>query len=93
MDLGSLSSVRAAARQLVERDVMIDVVINNAGIMAVPSERTADGFEMQFGVNHLGHFLFMNLLLKEGRIREGGGSFMFLVMGIGWGMCGGVMWV
>ena len=72
MDLGSLGSVRAAVRQVVEWDVVVDVVINNAGIMAVPYARTVDGFEMQFRVNHLGHFLFTNLLLREGRIREGG---------------------
>jgi NAD(P)-dependent dehydrogenase (short-subunit alcohol dehydrogenase family) len=69
MDLGSLTSVRTAAKKL---DATLDVLINNAGIMAVPYGKTADGFEMQFGVNHLGHFLFTNLLLKEGKIRNGG---------------------
>jgi NAD(P)-dependent dehydrogenase (short-subunit alcohol dehydrogenase family) len=69
MDLGSFASVRNAAKKL---DVTIDVLINNAGIMAIPYGKTADGFEKQFGVNHLGHFLFTNLLLKEGRIRDRG---------------------
>ena len=72
MDLGSLSSVRAAARKLVEQNVMIDVLINNAGIMAVPYGKTEDGFEMQWGVNHLGHFLFTALLLKGGSIGKAG---------------------
>jgi hypothetical protein len=69
MDLGSLSSVREATKKVRET---IDVLICNAGIMAVPYGKTADGFEMQFGVNHLGHFLLANLLLKEGSIAEGG---------------------
>lgn len=69
MDLGSLSSVRHAAKML---DATLDVLICNAGIMTVPYGKTEDGFEKQFGVNHLGHFLFTNLLLKEGKIRNGG---------------------
>jgi NAD(P)-dependent dehydrogenase (short-subunit alcohol dehydrogenase family) len=69
MDLGSLTSVRNAAKSF---DETLDVLICNAGIMAVPYGKTEDGFEKQFGVNHLGHFLFTNLLLKEGKIRNGG---------------------
>jgi NAD(P)-dependent dehydrogenase (short-subunit alcohol dehydrogenase family) len=69
MDLGSLASVRNAAMRL---DSALDVLICNAAIMAVPYGKTEDGFEKQFGVNHLGHFLFTNLLLKEGKIRNGG---------------------
>jgi NAD(P)-dependent dehydrogenase (short-subunit alcohol dehydrogenase family) len=69
MDLDSLSSVRNAAKNL---DVTLDVLICNAGIMAVPYSKSEDAFEKQFGINHLGHFLFTNLLLKEGMIRNGG---------------------
>ena len=69
MDLGSFASVRNAVKNL---GVTLDVLICNAGIMAVPYGKTEDGFEKQFGVNHLGHFLFTNLLLEEGKIRNGG---------------------
>jgi NAD(P)-dependent dehydrogenase (short-subunit alcohol dehydrogenase family) len=62
LDLASLASVRAFAQEfLAERD-RIDVLINNAGVMACPQGTTADGFEMQFGTNHLGHFLLTTLL-------------------------------
>lgn len=61
LDLASLDSVRACA----ERTGPIDVLINNAGVMAVPQGRTADGFEMQFGTNHLGHFALTGLLLPK----------------------------
>lgn len=64
LDLASLESVRAAAHVLLEDDRGIDILINNAGIMAVPDRReTADGFELQFGSNHLGPFAFTGLLL------------------------------
>lgn len=64
LDLASLESVRAAARSLLDDDRGIDILINNAGIMAVPDRReTADGFELQFGSNHLGPFAFTGLLL------------------------------
>lgn len=62
-DLASLTSVRAAAAEALERFEKIDLLINNAGVMACPLGRTDDGFEMQFGTNHLGHFLLTNLLL------------------------------
>ena len=65
LDLADLSSVHAFADGF-EGD--IDVLINNAGVMAVPESRTADGFEMQIGTNHLGHFALANLLLP--RIRD-----------------------
>ncbi|WP_040794383.1 oxidoreductase [Nocardia higoensis] len=61
LDLADLSSVRAFAAG-VER---VDVLINNAGVMAVPQRRTADGFEMQIGTNHLGHFALTGLLLGK----------------------------
>jgi NAD(P)-dependent dehydrogenase (short-subunit alcohol dehydrogenase family) len=65
LDLADLSSVHAFADG-VEGD--IDVLVNNAGVMAIPESRTADGFEMQLGTNHLGHFALTNLLLP--RIRD-----------------------
>lgn len=61
LDLGSLASVRDFAAQ--QRG--FDVLVNNAGIMNIPMRRTVDGFEMQFGVNHLGHFALTGLLLDR----------------------------
>jgi NAD(P)-dependent dehydrogenase (short-subunit alcohol dehydrogenase family) len=63
LDLASLASVREAAATLLAAHPAIDLLINNAGVMACPLGRTADGFELQFGTNHLGHFLLTNLLL------------------------------
>lgn len=63
LDLASLSSIRSFAAELVDELTGIDVVMNNAGIMAVDRGQTEDGFEMQFGVNHLGHFALTGLLL------------------------------
>ena len=63
LDLSDLSSVRDTAAELNERLDSIDVLMNNAGIMAVPMARTADGFESQMGTNHLGHFALTGLLL------------------------------
>ena len=60
LDLADLASVRAFAH---EWDGDVDVLINNAGVMAIPERRTVDGFEMQFATNHLGHFALTNLLL------------------------------
>ena len=60
LDLADLDSVRAFAAATTEP---IDVLVNNAGVMATPLGRTAQGFETQFGVNHLGHFALTNLLL------------------------------
>ncbi|MEX0341350.1 MAG: SDR family NAD(P)-dependent oxidoreductase [Erythrobacter sp.] len=62
-DLASLDSIRSAAREANARFDKIDLLINNAGVMACPLARTADGYEMQFGTNHLGHFLLTNLLM------------------------------
>ncbi|MGH2975997.1 MAG: oxidoreductase [Solirubrobacterales bacterium] len=56
LDLGSLDSVKAAAKQILASRETIDLLVNNAGVMGIPERRTADGFEMQFGVDHLGHF-------------------------------------
>jgi NAD(P)-dependent dehydrogenase (short-subunit alcohol dehydrogenase family) len=62
LDLADLDSVRAFAEQW---DGELDVLINNAGVMAPPLGRTKDGFELQFGTNHLGHFALTNLLLPH----------------------------
>ena len=60
LDLANLQSVRACADELLTRGARFDVVIANAGVMATPFGRTTDGFETQFGTNHLGHFVFVN---------------------------------
>ena len=60
LDLGSLASVRACADALMAKAAPFDLVIANAGVMACPFGRTVDGFETQFGTNHLGHFLLVN---------------------------------
>ncbi|XP_049954636.1 retinol dehydrogenase 13-like isoform X2 [Schistocerca serialis cubense] len=65
LDLSSLTSVRDCARRLLEQHPNIHLLINNAGVMACPRSLTEDGFEMQLGVNHLGHFLFTCLLLPR----------------------------
>lgn len=65
LDLGSLASVREAAAQLRATHDRIDLLINNAGVMYPPKSTTADGFEMQFGTNHLGHFALTGLLLDR----------------------------
>jgi len=69
LDLASLASVRACADALVAAGKPLDLIIANAGVMACPKSFTADGFETQFGTNHLGHFVFVNriaALLKPG---------------------------
>jgi NAD(P)-dependent dehydrogenase (short-subunit alcohol dehydrogenase family) len=65
LDLGSLESVRAAADDLRNKHDRIDLLINNAGVMYPPKETTKDGFELQFGTNHLGHFALTGLLLDR----------------------------
>lgn len=70
LDLASLASVRAAADALIADGRPFDAVIANAAIMATPFGRTADGFEMQFGTNHLGHFAFINRIAPV--IKDGG---------------------
>jgi NAD(P)-dependent dehydrogenase (short-subunit alcohol dehydrogenase family) len=63
LDLGSLASVRAAASEIHDRHQRLDLLINNAGLMMPPYGTTSDGFEQQFGTNHLGHFALTGLLL------------------------------
>ena len=63
LDLASLDSVERAAADVAGRVPHLDLLVNNAGIMAVPFGKTADGFEMQFGTNHLGHFALTGRLL------------------------------
>jgi NAD(P)-dependent dehydrogenase (short-subunit alcohol dehydrogenase family) len=65
LDLTSLESVRAAAAELRARHPKIDLLINNAGVMTPPKQTTRDGFELQFGTNHLGHFALTGLLLDQ----------------------------
>src|SRR3954447_6788391 len=65
LDLTSLDSVRSAADQLRSDHEAIDLLINNAGVMYTPKSTTKDGFEMQFGTNHLGHFALTGLLLDR----------------------------
>ena len=72
LDLANLKSVRACADELLAKGQFFDVVIANAGVMATPFGHTADGFETQFGTNHLGHFVLINriapLLRKGSRV-------------------------
>jgi len=63
LDLGSLASVRQAAERILSAHDRLDLLVNNAGVMALPERRTEDGFEMQLGVNHLGHFALTAHLL------------------------------
>ena len=70
LDLASLKSVHAAADKLVADGRLFDVIIANAGVMATPLGKTEDGFETQFGTNHLGHFVFVNRIAKL--IKDGG---------------------
>ena len=63
LELGSLASVRAFADRVLARHQRLDLLINNAGVMACPFAKTTDGFELQFGSNHLGHFLATCLLV------------------------------
>ncbi|MEU6315575.1 oxidoreductase [Streptomyces sp. NPDC047014] len=72
LDLADLGSVREFAAAYGERRAALDLLVNNAGVMALPFGRTADGFETQFGVNHLGHFALTGLLLPRLRAAPAG---------------------
>lgn len=65
LDLASLSSVRAFSEEVLQEEEHVHILVNNAGVMFPPYTRTKDGFELQFGVNHLGHFLLTMLLLDR----------------------------
>jgi NAD(P)-dependent dehydrogenase (short-subunit alcohol dehydrogenase family) len=81
LDLTSLDSIRAAAGQLRSDHDRIDLLINNAGVMYTPKSNTKDGFELQFGTNHLGHFAFTGLLLD--RLLPVAGSRVVTVSSVG----------
>ncbi len=65
LDLGDMKSIRSCAKEIVEKEERIDILINNAGVFMHPLAKTKDGLEMHMGTNHFGHFLFTNLLLEK----------------------------
>ncbi|XTI90829.1 WW domain-containing oxidoreductase, partial [Cenococcum geophilum] len=65
LDLASQAQIRQAAKEVLAYAENIDVLVNSAGVMATPYGTTADGLEMQFGANHIGHFLFTNLIMPK----------------------------
>jgi NAD(P)-dependent dehydrogenase (short-subunit alcohol dehydrogenase family) len=81
LDLARLASVRAAASAIRSACPSLDLLINNAGVMAVPHQRTEDGFELTLGINHLGHFALTGLLLD--RLLATSGSRVVTVSSIG----------
>ena len=81
LDLSSLASVREAADELLAGHDRIDLLVNNAGVMYTPHGTTADGFELQFGTNHLGHFALTGLLLD--RLLATAGSRVVTVSSVG----------
>ncbi len=86
LDLASLASVREAAEEIRSTYPRVDLLINNAGVMEVPYERTEDGFELTFATNHLGHFALTGLLLD--RLIATGGSRVVTMSSMGheWGV-------
>jgi NAD(P)-dependent dehydrogenase (short-subunit alcohol dehydrogenase family) len=71
LDLSSQASVREAAEQILAAHPRLEILVNNAGVMGIPERKTADGFEMQFGTNHLGHWS-LTALLMPALLRPGG---------------------
>ncbi len=90
LDLTSLTSIRTAAEALKSRFERIDLLINNAGVMTTPKGTTKDGFELQFGTNHLGHFALTGLLLDK--ILDVPGSRVVTVSSNGHKMGGAIHW-
>jgi NAD(P)-dependent dehydrogenase (short-subunit alcohol dehydrogenase family) len=88
LDLTSLESIRAAADELRSDHAAIDLLINNAGVMMTPKSTTKDGFELQFGTNHLGHFALTNLLLD--RVQAVPGSRVVTVSSVGHRFASGI---
>jgi NAD(P)-dependent dehydrogenase (short-subunit alcohol dehydrogenase family) len=89
LDLASMASVREAAQEIRSRLPRLDLLINNAAVMAVPQQRTQDGYELTFGTNHLGHFALTGLLID--RLLAAGGSRVVTVSSIGHRMGSGRM--
>lgn len=79
LDLASFDSIRKFSKEVLQKYMKIHVLINNAGVYfpLTDSQKTKDGFEMNFGVNHLGHFLLTNLLVE--RIKESAPSRIVIV--------------
>ena len=65
VDLASFDSIRQFCQRIEENEPRLDILINNAAVFGCPKWHTKDGFELHFGVNHLGHFLLTNLLLEK----------------------------
>lgn len=79
LDLASLQSVRQFVQSFKKRDLPLNILVNNAGVMLVPEGRTEDGFEQHFGVNYLGHFLLTWLLLDTLKNSGKSGDFSHVV--------------
>lgn len=69
LDLSSFASIKKFAKTFMDEEEQLHILINNAGVMACPKMLTQDGFELQIGTNHLGHFLLTNLLLDHLKVR------------------------